>query len=127
MEKTRERIIDWNHVYLLGWYGSDGRPHLTTWIDTEETKNNYIRVIVTGPEIQEWGPPIWDAPANCKPNPYGFPSYDYTKYQLHEVNDSEDAQEKAKQLGGVRALGWYFEKGFERKWHEPNRLEGRKD
>lgn len=114
--KAKECIIDWDHVYLLGWYGPDGRPYLTTWIDSEETRNNYICVVVTGPEVTKWGPPIWNAPANCKPNAYGFPSHHYTEYQLHEVKLGEDADEKAKELGGVKAFGWYIEQGFERRW-----------
>lgn len=112
--QTKQRIIDWSHVYLLAWYGSDGTPYLTTWSGDLP----YITVVVTGPEVQKWGPPIWDAPANCKPNPYGFPSYSYDQYRLHEVKPDEDADKKAKELGGVRALGWYIEKGFERRWSE---------
>ena len=116
--QTKERIIDWNHVYLLAWYGSDGKPYLTTWWDSEYTRQNYITVVVTGPDVREWGPPIWNAPANCKPNPYGFPSHHFSEYQLHEVKPDEDPAEKARQLGGVKAIGWYFEEPFERKWHE---------
>lgn len=110
--ETKERTIDWNHVYLLAWYGPDGTPYLTTWAGDLP----YITVVVTGPEVQKWGPPIWDAPANCKPNPHGFPSYSYDQYQLHEVKLGEDPDQKAQELGGVKALGWYIEKGFERKW-----------
>lgn len=113
-----KRVLDWEHVYLLGWYGPEGRPYLTTWIDTEETRRNYVIVVVTGPSVQKWGPPIWDAPANCKPNPHGFPSVSYTEFQIHEVKPGGDAQKKAKELGGVKAIGWYIERGFERKWHE---------
>ena len=116
--QTKKRIIDWDHVYLLAWYGSDGKPYLTTWRDSEYTRQNYITVVVTGPDVREWGPPIWNAPANCKPNPYGFPSHHFSEYQLHEVKPDEDPTEKARQLGGVKAIGWYFEVPFERKWHE---------
>lgn len=112
--KTQERIIDWNHVYLLGWYGPDGHPYFTTW----SGRNLDVTVIVTGPDVQQWGPPIWDAPANCKPNRYGFPSHHYSEFQLHEVKLGEDANQRAKELGGVKAFGWYFEKAFERKWRE---------
>ncbi|MBA7593193.1 hypothetical protein ES703_00110 [subsurface metagenome] len=112
--QTKERIIDWNHIYLLAWYGPDGRPYLTTWSGDLP----YITVVVTGPDVQKWGPPLWDAPANCKPNPYWFPSHHFSEYQLHEVKPDEDPTEKARQLGGVKAMGWYFEKPFERKWHE---------
>ena len=44
--QTKERIIDWNHVYLLAWYGPDGRPYLTTWSGDLP----YITVVVTGPD-----------------------------------------------------------------------------
>jgi len=115
---AKERIIDWNQVYLLAWYGPDGKPYLTTWRDSEYTKTRYINVVVIGPDVQKWGPPIWDAPANCKPNKYGFPSHNYTEFQLHEVKEGEDAQKKARELGGVRAIGWCFEVPFERKWRE---------
>lgn len=114
--QTKDRIIDWNHVYLLGWYGPDGRPYLTTWTDTEETRENYIKVVVIGPDVQQWGVPMWSAPANCKPNSYGFPSHHYTEYQLHEVKHGEDADQKAREMGGVKAIGWYIEQGFERRW-----------
>jgi len=129
--ETKQRIIDWNHVYLLGWYDPDGRPHLTTWEDSDETRKNLVTVVVTGPDVAQWGVPIWSSPANCKPNPYGYPSHHYTEYQLHEVKPDEvtveficgkmtrrpkTAQEKAKELGGVVALGWYIEQGFERRW-----------
>jgi len=129
--KTEGKIIDWNHVYLLGWYGRDGQPYLTTWSDSEETRDNYITIVVTGPEVQTWGPPLWNAPANCKPNRYGFPSHHYNEYQLHELKPDEmteeviggkiirqpkTAQEKAIELGGVKALGWYIKRGFVRQW-----------
>jgi hypothetical protein len=32
---TKQRIIDWNHIYLLGRYGPDGMPHLTTEVVPE--------------------------------------------------------------------------------------------
>lgn len=115
MEQTKERTIDWNHIFLLGWYGPV-IVYLTTWEDTEETRNNYIRVIVTGPDVQQWGPPIWKAPANCRPNDYGCPSHPYMEYELHEIKEEEDAKQKARELGGVLAIGWYIKKGFERSW-----------
>lgn len=113
--RAKDRVIDWNHVYLLAWYGRYGEPYLTTW-DDQGMKDKYITVVVTGPEVQKWGPPIWNAPANCKPNKWGFPSYPYTEYQLHEVKPDEDPEKKARELNGVRATGWYIDEGFERKW-----------
>jgi len=110
--QTKERVIDWSHIYLLAWYGTDGRPYFTTW----KGDLPHIRVIVTGPEVEKWGPPIWKAPANCKPNAYGLPSYPFEQFQLHEVKEGEDWEAKARKLGGVRAFGWYIEQGFERKW-----------
>jgi len=118
----KEKLLDWNHVFLLAWYGTDGRLYPTTWMETEETRDNYITVVVTGPEVQKWGCPLWDAPSNNKPNPYGFPSHPYTEYQLHEVKPGEDAQEKAQELGGIKAIGWYFKKEFERKWQNEDPL-----
>ncbi len=114
--ETKERIIDWNHIYLLGRFDHDGHPHLTTWTSSDLMRENCIKFVVTGPDVIKWGVPIWSAPANCKPNNLGFPSHHYTEYQLHEVKPGEDAGEKARELGGVKALGWYIEQGFERRW-----------
>ena len=115
--EDKETMLDWNHVYLLAWWGPDGKSYLTSWSDTEYTRENYVNVVVTGPDIQQSGPPIWDAPANVKPNNYGVPSHPYTEYQLHKVGHAEDWEAKARKLGGVRAKGWYIEKGIDRKWH----------
>lgn len=110
--------LDWNHVYLLAWYDDNDNPYLTTWMDTDETIENYIHVVVVGPEVHKWGPPIWGAPATAKPNNFGIPSFPVEEFTLYGVKPEEDWKQKARELGGVRALGWYFEKGFERKWHE---------
>jgi len=109
-----KRIIDWNHIYLLGWSGADRKLHLTTW----SGKHPDIHVVVTGPGLESCGPPIWAAPANCKPNSLGIPIYAVDQFGLHEVAEGEDPFLKAEELGGVHAFGWYFEEGFERKWHE---------
>ena len=109
-----KRVIDWNHIYLLGWYGLNRKPYLTTW----DGAHPDIHVVVTGPEVESWGPPIWAAPANCKPNTIGVPSYTVDQFGLHEVAEGEDPFLKAEELGGVHAFGWYIEEGFERKWHK---------
>ena len=108
--------LDWNHIYLLAWYRPDGHAMLTTWRDSEESRLNYIQCVVTGPDVMVWGPPIWAAPKTAKPNDYGVPSHPVEKFTLHPVLPGEDWEKKAAELGGVRAYGWYFEKGFERKW-----------
>jgi len=108
--------LDWTHIYLLGWYDDNGKPHLTTWEDNERTRESYVHVVVTGPGVREWGPPMWNAPATVKPNNLGIPSIPIDKFNLHPVKPNEDWERKAQQLGGIRAFGWYIAEGFERRW-----------
>lgn len=98
--------VDWNHIYLLGWYSSNDNTHLTTW----EGGLPLIRIVVTGP-CEPSGPPMWDFLEAYREGP----TVDH--FQLHEVKDDETSYDwlsKAKRLNGIRAFGWYIEKGFER-------------
>jgi len=84
-------ILDWNHVYILAWY-HHGQAHLTTWDgDLPE-----VTVYVTGPAVQSWGPPIWNAK-------YNFGN-SYESYTIHEKPVP----------GSVKANAWYIEEGFDR-------------
>ena len=109
--------LDWNHFYILGWYDSNRKPYLTTW----DGKAPIITAVITGPKVQTHGPPIWDSPEVWKG--YGLA---YEKYTIHELPCEvgaeiiEDPYHAAELLGGVVAFGWYIQKGFTRKWHDPN-------
>jgi hypothetical protein len=88
--------LDWNHLYLLGWYDRDGRSNLTTW------HGDYpmLTVVVTG--VNGLTLPLWDAPV--PPN---------ARFEV--TADLEGALAKARSEGGYAAIGWYIEEGFERK------------
>ncbi len=49
--------VDWDHVYLLGYY-TGRNSHLTTWYSDEKTEG--IRVLVRNCR-SPFGPPMWDA------------------------------------------------------------------
>ena len=104
-------LVDWEHVYLLEWYGPDGSPYLTTWRDSPDTL--YISVVVTGPVLPS-GPLMWDAPGQYKGA--WCPAEAFT---LHLVGPGENARDKARHMGGVFAFGWYIRAGFQRGWHRP--------
>ena len=110
--ETVPEHFDWEHVYFLGWYDRAGRPFVTTW----KGDNPYIRVVVTGPEgIAHFGPPMWRNIANLKlPNPLSIEPIYVDGCQLHFVHPGEDRLEKAFELDGVAAIGWYIEEGFQR-------------
>ena len=97
--------LDWDHVYLLGWYNRDGVAHLTSW----SGGNPNIHVVVSGPKVLTYGPPLWNASISMEMG--GYPVEDFT---LHELKLEEDWQSQAQKLGGVIAFGWYIPKGFKR-------------
>lgn len=107
-------ILDWNHVYLLGWYDQSGRGHLTTWYGDRET----TKVIVTGPMVKSFGPPLWKSPTLFDNKTCPGPSVD--QYTLHEIPDGFSPQGFARRLNGVVAIGWYIPEGFVRRSkHDP--------
>lgn len=55
--QTTEKL-DWDHVYLLGWYDSKGKPYLSTW--SGDLKK--VEVVVVGFN-HALGPPLWSTPA----------------------------------------------------------------
>jgi len=85
-------IVDWCHVYLLGWYDANNQGYLTSW----DGDLPYVHVVVTG--YLYFGPPMWKTPV-----PDGC--------ILHEIPDNKDPQEYAKEIGGVHAFGWYLKDG----------------
>lgn len=93
--------IDWDHVYLLGWYTSDGKVMLSSWGSNESMTT--IGVVVTG-KLPSYGVPLWDALVppglSIRPIPYGMGLIDAISY--------------ARTLGGVYAFGWYIQDGVER-------------
>jgi len=118
MQTEVKPLIDWDHVYLLGWYDKTGRSYLTTW----EGDRPYISVIITASAplialLHYWGPPIWDASTNHKPADWLPPPLHYADLELHSVGPGEDAKEKATRLGGIVAFGWYIQEGFRRGLH----------
>ena len=110
-------LVDWEHIYLLGWYGPTGNSYLTTWWGGPDSL--YLRVVVTGP-VKPFGPPLWDAPAPHKGIPWLPPLHPWQEFTLHLVGPTENARDKAGSLGGVEAFGWYIPLvGFQRGWHRP--------
>lgn len=93
-DEMNKMIIDWDHVYLVGYYDKSGNPILTTWISTKPR----IDVVVTGcDEVPLWRAPI---PTGCK---------------IHEIPAGRDPGEYAKSIGGLYAFGWYEKDEITRK------------
>ncbi len=90
-----DKIIDWDHIYLLGWMDSNCKSYLTSW----QGDLPYVDVVVLSTNWQ--GPPLWNAPIH--------------KEKLEPMIDSAktwaEKVEYATKMGGVYAFGWYFEKG----------------
>jgi len=101
VELQGEMTIDWDHVYLLGWYGyqpgagAEGRRSFSTAYAGESP---IIRVVVTGMTP----PPMWNARV-----PEGA-----EVRALPPETDLEGALRIADEMGGVVAFGWYFEEGL---------------
>lgn len=104
--------FDWDHVYLLGWWGPGDAPHLTTWAG----ELPYIHVVVTGPPtLRQWGPPMWKARHNVRlGNTLGVVPIAVEQCQLHFAPSPGEAVALAREMRGVRALGWYIKDGFVR-------------
>lgn len=86
------RLLCWDRVFLLYYY-SNGRAHLSTWDDDNDSE--YIRVLVRG--CSPLGPPLWDA-------------YPENATLQEEVPDGADLQGYRHPLpqGTFCAVGWYF-------------------
>ena len=85
---------NWEHIYLLGWYGEDGKPYLTTW----EGSAPLVDVVVSGRFREDtcWGPPLWDA-------------YAPERLSLEVIPEGvADKKSYARSRGGLYAFGWYF-------------------
>lgn len=119
---TPDMKLDMDHLYLLGYTPPGGRPRLTTWGGDRPL----ITVIVTGPQVQQWGPPMCAAPATVKPKGkevaariFGQVSHNADEFTVHPTVEGEGPSVTAVRLGGVVAIGWYYDEGFVRKWDEP--------
>jgi hypothetical protein len=101
VELRGEMTIDWDHVYLLGWYGhqsgagAEGRRSFSTAYGGESP---IIRVVVTGMSP----PPMWNARVLDGAEVRALPP----------ETDLEGALRIADEMGGVVAFGWYFEEGL---------------
>ena len=100
------RLLDWSHVYLLGWLDGKGTRHLTAWSGNRPTET----FVITGP-WQVHGPPLWSATHNFHAFAGGSP---VDRFGIHAIPDGEDPVAVADRLGGCLAIGWYIEDGFER-------------
>lgn len=93
----RATPVDWDHVYLLGWYDHEGRDYLTSW----DGDLPYVNVVVLG-VLPETGMPLWNASV-----PEGA--------MVEEIPEGVDPHEYAKEKGGYYAFGWLFADGVERR------------
>ncbi len=90
-----EWIIDWEHVYLLGWYDKSGKAYLTTWDDDGSMQSVNVVVTSVGTSV-----PMWDASSKGA--------------IIHEIPFDKTPQEYAEEIGGYHAFGWYIEDGITR-------------
>ena len=94
--RVYESNLDWDHLWLLGWYDHNGQGYLTTW----EGSMPYVHVVITG--VKGINFPLWRAPV---------PQY----ADIHEIPEGKDPKEYAKEIGGYYAFGWLLEDLIERK------------
>lgn len=87
--------VDWDHVYLLGWYDRERRSYLTTW----DGDLPMVNVVVLG--LPSHRMPMWDAPVP-------------PQAELRRVPDDQDPHEYAASLGGYHAFGWLVADGVKR-------------
>lgn len=91
--------VDWDHVYLLGWYGPDGTPYRSSWSGDLQP----IHVVVVG-YLSYDRVPLWKT---------AVPKH----LSLLRIPDdvlatpSPKLVEYATKHGGVYAFGWYFPEG----------------
>ena len=92
--------LDWDHVYLLGWYDENCRSYLTTW----DGDLPMVGVIVTGCEPTRM--PLWSAPVPTSAKLHPVPSH---------LENLREIVLHAWAMNGYYAFGWKTEEAFERK------------
>ncbi len=92
--------LDWDHFYMLGWYGDDGKARLTTW----DGDAPMVYAVVRG--IPEHKMTVWAAPVP--------PGAELLEIPAEKALMSEK-RAYAREVGGFLAFGWYIEAGFNRK------------
>jgi hypothetical protein len=85
-------FIDWDHVYLLGWYDWNRKAYLTSW----DGNFPMVNVIVTG------GTPVM------------WRGYVKNGLKLHEIPEGIDPHKQAMLMNGLFAFGWYIKDGIDR-------------
>lgn len=103
-------ILDWNHVYLLGWNDETGKSHLSSWTGDQKV-HDFVVIGAT-----DGRPPLWGQ----------MPNNPETRLEAMPEGLSHEQQlAHAKARGGLRAFGWYYEEGFDLKqdgvnmWGQP--------
>ncbi len=86
--------IDWDHVYLLGWYDQAGRSYLTSW----DGPSDYVHVVVKTAQ----SPPMWSAPVPPGAELAAMPEH---------LTTLTDRVQYATSIGGVYAFGWLMNLG----------------
>lgn len=87
----------WECFYGLAWYGTDGRPRLTSW------RGDRPIVAMLSLDCAEWRIPLWDAEV-----PRGA--------KLVPMPDTREEFEEAERMrGGRKVIGWRMEQPFARK------------
>lgn len=94
-----ENTVDWDHTYLLGWYGSDGRAYLSSW------HGEAPRVDVVVITSSSYGPPLWNAPIQEGTLAFPIPEH---------VQGHDEKIAYAREHGGVYAFGWYLDQVIDR-------------
>lgn len=92
--------LDWDHFYLLAWYGANGRAYLTSWTGDEPL----VYAIVKG--VPEHKMTVWAAPVH--------PGAELLEIPPDKVTQ-EDRLAYAREVGGLLAFGWYIAEGITRK------------
>lgn len=83
---------DWENLYLLRYYGQQGHPYLTTWIDGDLPLPK-VWVIVLSNMIDV---PLWNSPVK-----------NGIKYvEIDSSNSFNDLLRLANELDGHLAFGW---------------------
>lgn len=98
MNEHTDEELSWDNVYLLGWYGEDGRQYLTSWVGDLP----YVYVYVTG--SRGMGPPLWSAPVT-RERVFRMPGH---------LGTFEEKIAYAKTQGGLYAFGWWQADGVTR-------------
>ena len=91
------KLVDWDHIYLLWYYGPNKKPYLSTWGGDGVPIAVLITNLPKGAFV-----PLWDAKVP-------------TGAKIQEIPEGVDEYEYAEQHSGIAAFGWYIENGFERR------------